>query len=118
MKLNKITPNAYVLNSKLTSSINNSPFIHKPSVVHLSIRIYRHYIGSQQGSEEITIFLHCLTFIHGIFWVFRNQIIMKFKYINKIPLIHKTSVVYLSIRIHQHQIDSQKDSGEMTLFLH
>ena len=71
MKINKITPNYYVLNIKLIYSINNSPFIHKPSVFYLSIRIYKHYIGSQQGSGEMALFLHCLTFIHEIFWVFR-----------------------------------------------
>ena len=89
MKLNKITPNYYVLNIKIISSINNNPFIHKSSVVHLSIQIYQHYIGSQQGSGEMELFLHCLTFIHEIFWVFIPESIIKFKNINNIPLIHK-----------------------------
>ena len=118
MKLNKITPNYYLLNIKLISPINKIPFIHKPSVFHLSIRIYQHYIGSQQGSGEMALFLRCLTFIHDIFWVFRLESILKFKNINKSTFIHKTSVFYLYIRIHQHQIDSQQDSGEMELFLH
>ena len=89
MKLNKITPNAYVPNIKIISYIKNISFIHKPSVFHLSIRIYQHYIGSQQGSGEMALFLHCLTFIHEIFWVFQPEIILKFKYKNKIPSIHK-----------------------------
>ena len=40
------------------------------------------------------------------------------KSINKIPFIHKTSVFYLSIQIHQHYIGSQQGSGEMAPFLH
>ena len=70
MKLNKMTPNAYVLNIKLILYINNIPFIHKPSVVYLSIWIHQHYIDSQQGSGEMALFLHCLTFLHEIFWYF------------------------------------------------
>ena len=62
--------------------------------------------------------LHCLTFIHQIFWVFIPESIMKFKYINKNPFIHKTLVFYVSIQNQQHQIGSQQDSGEMALFLH
>ena len=49
---------------------NNITFIHKPSVFYLSIRIHQHYIGSQQGSGEMTLFLHCITFLHEIFWYF------------------------------------------------
>ena len=64
----KVTPNDYVLKIKLIKSINNIPFIHKPLVFYLSIRIYQHYIGSQQGSGEMALFLHCLTFLCEIFW--------------------------------------------------
>ena len=65
----------------------------------------------------MALFLHCLTFTHERFWVFRPESILKFKYINKSPFINKPSVFYLSILIHQHYIGSQEGSGEMAHFL-
>ena len=46
----------------------------------LSIRNNQHYNGSQQDSGEMALFIHCSTFLHEIFWVFQNDIIMKLKY--------------------------------------
>ena len=33
----------------------------------------QHYNGSQQDSGEMALFLHCSTFLHEIFWVFRPE---------------------------------------------
>ena len=36
----------------------------------LPIQNHHHYNGSQQDSGEMALFLHCLTFLHEIFWHF------------------------------------------------
>ena len=46
----------------------------------LPIRNYQHYNGSQQDSGEMTLFLHCWTFLHEFFWVFRPESLLKIKY--------------------------------------
>ena len=38
-----------------------------------------HYNYSQQDSGEMTLFLHCSTFLHELFWVFRIESIFKVK---------------------------------------
>ena len=81
----------------------------------LPIWNHQHYNGSQQDSGEMALFLHWLTFLHEILHYFNMRVLWKFKYINNSPF---PSVFYLSIRIHQHYIGSQQDSGEMALFLH
>ena len=37
----------------------------------LPILNHQHYNGSQQDSGKIALFLHCLIFLHELFWVFR-----------------------------------------------
>ena len=46
----------------------------------LPIRNHQHYNGSQQYSGEMTLFLHCSTFLQELFWVFQPDILMKMKY--------------------------------------
>ena len=47
----------------------------------LPILNHQHQNGSQQDSGEMTLFLHCSTFLHKLFWVFRPESIMNMKYI-------------------------------------
>ena len=35
---------------------------------YLPIQNHYHYIGAQEDSEEMALFINCLTFSHGIFW--------------------------------------------------
>ena len=46
----------------------------------LPIPNHRHCNGSQQDSGEMTLFLHCSTFLLELFWVFRPESIMNMKY--------------------------------------
>ena len=46
----------------------------------LPIRNHQHYNGSQQDSGEMTLFLHCSTFLHELFLVFQPASLMKMKY--------------------------------------
>ena len=46
----------------------------------LPISNHQHYNGSQQDSGEMTLFLHCSTFLHELFWVFRIESIINMKY--------------------------------------
>ena len=41
----------------------------------LPIGNHHHYNASQQDSGEMALFLHCLTFLHEIFW-YLNLIIL------------------------------------------
>ena len=45
----------------------------------LPIWNHQHYNGSQQDSGEMTLFLHCSTFLHGLFWVFWPESIINMK---------------------------------------
>ena len=40
----------------------------------LPILNHQHYNGSQQVSGEMALFLHCLTFLHEIFWNFNSRV--------------------------------------------
>ena len=42
----------------------------------LPIWNHQHYNGSQQDSGEMTLFLHCSTFLHELFWVFQPKSLM------------------------------------------
>ena len=46
----------------------------------LPIRSIQHYNGSQQDSWEMTLFLHCSTFLHEFSWVFRPESLLNMKY--------------------------------------
>ena len=46
----------------------------------LPIRNHQHYNGLQQDSGEMTLFLHCSTFLHELFWLFRLESILNVKY--------------------------------------
>ena len=46
----------------------------------LPIQNHQHYNGSQQDSGEMTLFLHCSTFLHELFCVFRPESLMNMKY--------------------------------------
>ena len=48
----------------------------------LPIRNHQHYNGSQQDSGEMTLFLHCSTFLHEFFWVFRPESLRNMKSIS------------------------------------
>ena len=45
-----------------------------------SIRNDQHYNGSQQDSGEMTLFLHCSTFLDELFWIFKPESILNMKY--------------------------------------
>ena len=53
----------------------------------LSIQNHQHYNGSQQDSGEMTLFLHCLTFLHKIFWYIYLRVFWNW---NTDHLHHKT----------------------------
>ena len=46
----------------------------------LPIRNYQHCNGSQQDSGKMTLFLHCSTFLHELFWVFQPESLLNVKY--------------------------------------
>ena len=66
MRMNKIE---YLTNSNHKLTIKFSPNSK-----------HKHYNGSQQDSGEMTLFLHCSTFLHELFWVFRPKSLIRMKY--------------------------------------
>ena len=68
MKFDPMATNSQLMKMKPMIYFKKSPFIHKSSIIYTSIRIHQYYKSLQQGSGEMELFLHCLTFVHEIFW--------------------------------------------------